>query len=921
MRKIIGFIVTAGHLDIEWYQPLRSYRFWTVEALEDLKRISQTRDDFKTYCLDGQYYPLKEYLGVVPEDEAAMRALVEKGLLTIGPFFTQFDEWLPSAESMIRNCLYGERLCKKFGGYMQAGYLPDNFGHPMQLPQILKGFDIDSLLFMRGMPEVPGGHDDEFIYKGLDGSEIFVSHFRESYSGAFDIFNKPILPSQPREVPYYADYLSFEHHRELADHDDPERIARSLIDNIHRIKDRYPTKIIPLIAGYDHLPPQINIGDSVKAANAMQDEIEFVMGDVEEYVRLATSKLNENAPCQRYDMELIGSMYQYVLLGALSTRTYLKRENFACEVLLEKYAEPLDAMASLYGYPHKPALLDEAWEFMMINSAHDSIHGSSVDEVHVEMQARFGGVRQIAAGIIHDALKFAGRQMSPWGEKDQEILALSPTTAQNQTVELWLPVNEAVPEDRAGFGAFSQASQLRRRKIAIADTAGRILKTQIVNREPIALNGKGQPRNSEFPGKVFEKVLFTDDFQAYALKKYRIVETDEFCTGDLKADDTSIENSLIRVECAGALINIWDKRSGFAAHCLNLLEEDADAGDAWDYSPTWTPGEIVRSSQFPFTSRLKEAGNVRAVLEISGSMSVPHHLNGDARSPERSIIPVVFEVTVYSGSPRVEVRLTLDNTARDHRIRLRIPSAVKTDFVRSQGHLAILDRPIDRQKEIDPWLQPPTQLLPCREWLAVEDKKHGLAIALKGMYDYEAIMNPLNGHPDLCITLLRSFELMSRLHTLQREGDAAMAVPTPGAQCPGKQVMEWAYVLYDASAHEKAPFLPEVQSFLYPPVGHAIRAAHESARMDAASVPFSVDADNIQFSAFKKCYDHDGYILRLYENQGKATQAHVKLSPVFTGAALANMNERDIGPLSIVDGEIVLDFQPYKAITIKLTCM
>lgn len=148
-----------------------------------------------------------------------------------------------------------------------------------------------------------------------------------------------------------------------------------------------------------------------------------------------------------------------------------------------------------------------------------------------------------------------------------------------------------------------------------------------------------------------------------------------------------------------------------------------------------------------------------------------------------------------------------------------------------------------------------------------------------------------------------------------------MAVPTPGAQCPGKQVMEWAYVLYDASAHEKAPFLPEVQSFLYPPVGHAIRAAHESARMDAASVPFSVDADNIQFSAFKKCYDHDGYILRLYENQGKATQAHVKLSPVFTGAALANMNERDIGPLSIVDGEIVLDFQPYKAITIKLTCM
>ncbi|NCC45368.1 MAG: hypothetical protein EOM18_17680, partial [Clostridia bacterium] len=271
MKKITGFIVTAGHLDIEWYQPLRSYRFWTVEALEELKRIHETRDDFVTYCLDGQYYPLKEYLDVVPEDEKIIKDMIKEGLLTIGPFFTQFDEWLPSAESMIRNCLYGDRLCKKFGGYMRAGYLPDNFGHPLQMPQILQGFGIDSLLFMRGMPEIEGGHHDEFIYEGIDGSKIFASHFRESYGGALDIFSKRTLPPQPREVPYYADYLSYEQHKELAEHDDPQRIAKSLIENVHSIKDRYPTGIIPLIAGYDHLPPQAGIGESVKAANEMQD--------------------------------------------------------------------------------------------------------------------------------------------------------------------------------------------------------------------------------------------------------------------------------------------------------------------------------------------------------------------------------------------------------------------------------------------------------------------------------------------------------------------------------------------------------------------------------------------------------------------------------------------------------------------------
>jgi mannosylglycerate hydrolase len=407
-RKLTAFIIVAGHLDIEWYQPMRLFRFWTIETFEDLKKAAG-REDFGSYILDGQVFPLEEYLEVVPEDEAELCELMKKRKLVIGPFYTQFDEWLPSAENMIRNCLYGKRKAEAYGSYMRAGYLPDNFGHPLQMPQILRGFGIDSLLFMRGLPEIPGGHPDEFIYRGIDGSEVLVSHFRESYAGAFDIFDKKIDPIQPRTVPYYDGddcYLSFEWHRELADHDDPERTARSLISNVQRIKERYPSGVIPLIAGFDHLPPQINIGDSVKAANDSQDEIEFVMGSAEEYIRLVYERQSKPAV---YDMELLGSRYQYVLLGALSTRSYLKRQNFAAEALMERYVEPLDVLASLSGYPGKNRLLDEAWKYLAINSAHDSIHGSSVDEVHTEMEARFAAVRQIAAGLIHDAMGWMGR--------------------------------------------------------------------------------------------------------------------------------------------------------------------------------------------------------------------------------------------------------------------------------------------------------------------------------------------------------------------------------------------------------------------------------------------------------------------------------------------------------------------------------
>ncbi len=892
MSKLTGFIITAGHLDIEWYQPLRSYRFWTVEALEDLKKAA-ARDDFTCYVLDGQVFPLKEYLDVVPEGEAEMRALIASGKLKIGPFYTQFDEWLPSAENMIRNCLYGLEESRKFGGTMRAGYLPDNFGHPPQMPQILNGFGIDSLLFMRGMPEVAGGHPDEFLYEGLDGSRVLASHFRESYSGAFDIFKKPIDPIQPREVPYYPDYLSFEYHKALAVHDDPTRIAKNLIENVLRIKERYPSGVIPLIAGYDHLPPQINVGDSVREANRLQDEIEFVMGDVEGYVRLVQETLREP---KVYSMELIGSKYQYVLLGALSTRGYLKRQNFVCEALLERYAEPLAAMARRYGYQNRPALFDEAWKFLLVNSAHDSIHGSSVDEVHVEMEARFAGARQIASGVIHEALSHLGGLMKPVNGRGALVYA-PVCSGEPQPAEVWLAVGDELVEMRT--------------------RDGRSLPTQILPREEIEQNGVGLPRNDAFPAPVYRKLLFlappSDGIEAFEAAPAKPGQPD----GQLSGGDGFIENESLKVTARGALIELMDKRTGQRFSGLNLLEEDADAGDAWDFAPPWTPGALIRSTAGAFQSRLTELGDVRATLRIEGELIVPERLVGDERSRESAKMRVAFDVSLYRGLPRADVKMTLVNTARDHRIRLRVPTGVRAETVLSQGHLAVLERPIQRQREIEPWLQPPTQLMPCREWIAARGWDSGLAVAMKGLYDYEASVDPLSGQCDLSVTLLRGFQMMGRRNTRMRAGAASEAFVTPGAQCLGEHVIEWSYLPYKPDPGDKAPFLPLAQSFLYPPVTHALRSSGTANGPDAIPRPFRWDAPNVQFSAFKDSQDGKATILRLFENQGRETELEIELNG-FTSASLTDLAEQALGPLPIVDGRVSIPLGRYKAVTLRL---
>jgi alpha-mannosidase len=157
---------------------------------------------------------------------------------------------------------------------------------------------------------------------------------------------------------------------------------------------------------------------------------------------------------------------------------------------------------------------------------------------------------------------------------------------------------------------------------------------------------------------------------------------------------------------------------------------------------------------------------------------------------------------------------------------------------------------------------------------------------------------------------------MGRLNTMQRKGGASSSVSTPGAQCPGTQRFEWSYIPYVPDGNNKAPFLVLAQSFLYPPVSHVIRSKQEDAVLDDARSFFWAEP-NIQFSAYKRCHDGDGYILRFFENQGKATQVKVNI-PAFSRAFLSDMNEKTGEPLSIRNGSITVGAGAYKAVSIKL---
>src|SRR5918992_5985519 len=146
-------IVPHTHWDREWYEPFEGFRKRLVAMMDTLLDLLDR--GFPHFHLDGQTAMIDDYLEVRPEREADLRTLAAEGRLSVGPWFTQMDEFLTSGESHIRNLEVGLARARDLGAAPPVGYLPDQFGHIGQMPQILSLGGLDRVVVWRGGPPAP----------------------------------------------------------------------------------------------------------------------------------------------------------------------------------------------------------------------------------------------------------------------------------------------------------------------------------------------------------------------------------------------------------------------------------------------------------------------------------------------------------------------------------------------------------------------------------------------------------------------------------------------------------------------------------------------------------------------------------------------------------------------------------------------
>jgi len=904
MTPWIAHVVPHTHWDREWYQPFEVFRARLVDVVDTvLELLTDPNAHYPRFTLDGQAVILEDYLAVRPQRRELIERLVREDRLRIGPWYVLADEFLVSPEALVRNLELGRDVSRTFGGTMQVAYTPDSFGHIAQLPRLVAEFGHKAVVFERGMGDEAETLGTEFHWTSPDeGRTCLAVNLMATYSAATALGHVDWEYEDAYDPDRAVDQMqSVLFGPEAGDPRFPDWL-RTAIERIpHGITAYAQARPLLLLNGSDHLFPQRNLPDVIATLNERIDGVEFHHSDVETYVDDLRS---EDLDLQTYQGEFRSSRYHHVLSGVWSTRMPVKQRNHAAETLLERYAEPLLALAAQQGRADDADLLRTAWRTLLLNHPHDSICGCSVDDVDRQMHARFDAVEQLGGSLCDRAVTFLTQQAQ------SKLVAFDPVP-----VPGWTLVEHAF-DAPPGTGA-------RQR---FHDAEGRELPSQsTVERKPVA--GK----SDEHVDHV--RSLVALPAQGLGLTPIQVQEANasEGETGVTPSDTVSVQadpdgvrlsNAALDVHVAkDGTVRLEDRASG-RQHDLHLrLEDDRDAGDSYDFSPLANDIRIEGWTHTP--PDVLAHGPLRGTVRLTGTLTVPAGLDA-TRNARTDTAPIPFDVDVSldAFAERLDLTLHVDNQAEDHRLRLVVATGIETDDLASDGHWHLVHRPIEGDPA-EHWYQRPVTTMHQRRYSAVSDGQNGLAVLARGLPEVEA-RHGENG-TEIAVTLLRSIGWLSRDDMTSRPQGAGPALETPGAQCPGAHTFHLAIAPFQGST--AAPRLhQQSEQFHLPP--RMFETGHHDPRPDlkALASPRHQGGQDDPYATIQltlplnlsalRTRDTGETEIRVYNPTRERVAGALHLHPAPTRVHAAILDGTLLEPIDIHDGIIDLELEPSEVLTL-----
>ena len=871
-------LVPHTHWDREWYLPFQVFRARLVDLIDRVLEAMEADARFR-FTLDGQLSTVDDYLEIRPEAEERIRRLVAEGRLAIGPWQILMDEFLVSGESIVRNLEAGSRRAEQLGGAMPVGYLPDMFGHVAQMPQLLRRARIADAVVWRGVPAAVDRH--RFLWEAPDGSAVRAEYLVGGYGNAAYLLDAPEL--LPERLEAFAEVVG-------PFFGDDDLLA---------------------MYGTDHMEPSPELVAHVERATAAQDRYRVEIETLGDYL----SRDDGDEGLLRLRGELRSAARANMLMGVTSARIDLKAACARAERLLERYAEPLQA---LHGGTWPQVFLELAWSRVIQNSAHDSICGCSVDAVCEQVLARFAEAEQIGGELTRRAAAAVAAR-APRGS----VVALNPSPQpRSDVVELELPVPEeweAVALELSGGDVVGTQEVSRSRQILYSadvelgdffrrvhgrELFGRFLNGIRVEEDRVIFEVADEPdpeqldvdalrrrlpaggrRRVEIVDEPRRRLLALVSAPALGWGAARVVRGSGSVDSPVCADDRRLGNGLLEVEAAAdGTLRVGDLEG------VGRLVDGGDFGDSYNYAPPAVDTLVAEPESV--SVELRAAGPLVGELVVVRAYRWPVGVlrDGSARTPETTLVPVTTVVQLRVGEPFVRLRVSLDNPCADHRLRFHVPLPRPAQSSFAEGQFAVVERsgaPEGGHGEV------PLPTYPARGFVDAG----GVAVLLEHVLEYELL-----DERELALTLLRATGLISRSANPYREEPAGPEVAIPDAQC--RRPWSVGFAVY---FHEDDDVLEQMERYQHPFVtarGSGSEAtAGEGLRVEGAVL-----------SSLRR---RDGWLeLRLVREQADPGPALV--TGGLTEARDADLLGRSGDPLAVEGGSLRLELGAWEIRTVQV---
>lgn len=353
-------LIAHSHLDIAYYwRRIHSVQKNMRTVLIQLRLMDQYPDFKYTHTQPYTFETLEKYY---PDLFEELKEKVKNGQFEpVGAMYVEPDCNVPSAESLIRQCLYGQLTYKRmFGKTVNNVWLPDVFGNSWILPQILKKSGVDYFVSnkMSTWNDTNRFPHNNFIWKGIDGSEVYAcvppTHFIT--------WN---MPSQIQEN--WDSYLDKDTGGQTMNMfgygDGGSGCTEEMLEMMHRFDK------LSIMPKCEHM-------------------------GAEEYL---DRNLNGNDQLETWDGELYLEMHR----GTFTTKSNLKRANRKLEF---KFRDA-EIVSVLRGADNRQQIT-ELYKLLLINQFHDILPGSHINPVYKDAMQDYEYINAELDKIIGKGTKY-----------------------------------------------------------------------------------------------------------------------------------------------------------------------------------------------------------------------------------------------------------------------------------------------------------------------------------------------------------------------------------------------------------------------------------------------------------------------------------------------------------------------------------